>query len=190
MRSLERIAIDLALDVGAENVTVEMICDRALISPRTFYNYFASKEAAVFGAEPQPDPTLLEAFRLGTSRDVVGDLLDLLAKTAFSGVDPVLFQDRRRLLKADPSLVLKATPKFEAFVSVITERTLERLQSMGRPDRLGALREEASMIVALATAVMQRAMHVQLEADDDTHPQAVLDHSIALARRVLAEGRS
>ncbi|MET1016725.1 MAG: TetR family transcriptional regulator, partial [Leifsonia flava] len=41
--AIERTAIDLALDVGYDNITVEMICDACMVSQRTFFNYFGSK---------------------------------------------------------------------------------------------------------------------------------------------------
>ena len=188
--SIERIAVDLALDLGLDHVTVEMICERALISHRTFYNYFPTKEAAVFGPGPQPTAELIAAFRNGTSRDVVGDLLDLLAATAFADVgQEELFRDRRRLLKQEPQLAVKATPKFERFLAELTDLTLARLTGMDpSAEPTADLRERASMIVALATAVMQRSLQTQLEAADDSDPRAVLDHSIRLARSILSEG--
>jgi AcrR family transcriptional regulator len=189
--AIERIAVELALEIGADSVTVEMICERALLSHRSFYNYFPTKEAALFGSGPRPTARMLDDFRNGTSTDVVGDLLDLLARTVVSDSGaPELFLARRRLLQRDPSLALKAMPKLDAFVIELTDLTLDRLRRMGR----GAvatpeLHDEAAMIVALANAVMQRSMHAQIEADDDTDPRAVLDQSMALARRILSEGR-
>ena len=52
--AVERIALDLALEHGYDAVTVEMICDAALVSPSTFFNYFGCKERAVLGPEPAP----------------------------------------------------------------------------------------------------------------------------------------
>ena len=61
--AVERIALDLALEHGYDAVTVEMICDAALISPSTFFNYFGAKDRAVLGPEPQPfDEGRLDAF--------------------------------------------------------------------------------------------------------------------------------
>ncbi|MBL1242064.1 MAG: TetR family transcriptional regulator, partial [OCS116 cluster bacterium] len=42
--TIRRAAIELAFEHGLENVTTEMISDKAGISARTFFNYFAYKE--------------------------------------------------------------------------------------------------------------------------------------------------
>lgn len=60
-------------------MTVDTVCDRALISHRTSYSYFASKEAAVLGSGSQLDPAAVEAFRCGSSEDVLGVALLLLS---------------------------------------------------------------------------------------------------------------
>ncbi|MFE6719801.1 TetR family transcriptional regulator [Streptomyces albidoflavus] len=44
--ALGEAAVRLAVEHGAENVTVEMISEAAGVSPRTFFNYFASHDDA------------------------------------------------------------------------------------------------------------------------------------------------
>ncbi|WP_312182533.1 TetR/AcrR family transcriptional regulator [Arthrobacter sp.] len=47
--AIEEAAVSLAVQQGPESVTVAEICRRAEVSRGTFFNYFPSREAAVFG---------------------------------------------------------------------------------------------------------------------------------------------
>jgi len=100
---LERCAVALVLRDGLENATVDAISDLADVSPRTFFNYFDSKEDAILGlrdveitdeaiarhiaAHPEVDPVesivRLIATMLGTSiaeREVRATRLELVAR--------------------------------------------------------------------------------------------------------------
>jgi AcrR family transcriptional regulator len=82
--AIQSAVLRLALDRGLEHVTVEDISRDADISPRTFFNYFVSKEAAMAG----DSPALLESAGVdefitgGPTGDLLRDLGDLIAKAA------------------------------------------------------------------------------------------------------------
>ncbi|MEJ1229402.1 MAG: TetR/AcrR family transcriptional regulator [Galbitalea sp.] len=46
---LETAAVTIAARDGLEHATVDAICQAADVSPRTFFNYFDSKEDAIVG---------------------------------------------------------------------------------------------------------------------------------------------
>src|SRR5579862_271450 len=59
-RQLRAAALHLVAEHGMANVTVEDIAAAADVSPRTFFNYFPSKEAALFGTDSERIPALRE----------------------------------------------------------------------------------------------------------------------------------
>src|SRR3954470_14712623 len=84
---LERAAVLLVQEVGLEHATVDAICAAVPVSPRTFFNYFESKEDAVLGVRDLPadldvvstDPK--EIPNASLTAEVVGVLLRTMEPT-------------------------------------------------------------------------------------------------------------
>ena len=97
-RLLRRAALDLVAERGLSNVTVEDIAAAAEVSPRTFFNYFPSKEAALFGGDPDRAAELRERVAGGAPGKSALDVL-----RAVMAEDAEEIADELRSLGGDPA---------------------------------------------------------------------------------------
>lgn len=82
-RAIQHAALELATERGFDRVTIDEISHAANVSPRTFFNYFPSKESAIIGEVPElPDAGMIEAFvNAGPEESVLAGLQGLLIAT-------------------------------------------------------------------------------------------------------------
>jgi AcrR family transcriptional regulator len=160
-RLLRRTALDLVAERGLANVTVEDIAEAADVSPRTFFNYFPSKEAALFGGEPDRAAGLREhVARLSPGAPAVEVLGTVLAQDAEAvaaelrslGGDPADWLRRMKVARTDPHLRAAQAAHMA---------TIERAIGEGLATRLGADPETdlyPSLLAAAAVGVVRACM--------------------------------
>jgi AcrR family transcriptional regulator len=159
-RSLRRVALDLVAARGFVHVTVEDIAEAANVSPRTFFNYFPSKEAALFGADPErvtalrerlihtePGLTALEALRavlVGEARALAEELDDL-------GGDPAFWLKRMKAAHVDPHLRAAQAAHLARVERVVADALAQRLGADPEHDPYPVLLAGAAIGVMRAT---------------------------------------
>jgi AcrR family transcriptional regulator len=187
-RLLRRAALELVAERGLTNVTVEDIAEAADVSPRTFFNYFPSKEAALFGGQ-DPDRAATLRDRI-TSRPADEPVLDVL-RTVLAE-DTQGMADELRSLGGDPREALRRMkaarndPHVRAAHAAQMAR-IERAIAEGLATRLGADQETdpyPSVLAAAAVAVV-RACIAFWAGSGGTVP---LGQLIDQAFRALADG--
>lgn len=146
-RRIEAAALELMLEHGFADVTVEMICESADVSRRTFFNYFGSKEAVVIGRDPGPIPEdLQEAFVDGPRGSILADLVRMLLAvmtTKPHDVDQKTWRARLQLLRSDMTLAKatadKAAAKNRDLEALVARRIRKRYGASGTPPGPGGL---------------------------------------------------
>ncbi|WP_282603210.1 helix-turn-helix domain-containing protein [Paracoccus sp. PARArs4] len=76
-KKIQFAAVELAVRDGLSNVTTEAIAKEAGISTRSFFNYYAYKEAALMGPPPDYPSDASEVFVQGTGK-LIDDLSRLI----------------------------------------------------------------------------------------------------------------
>ncbi|WP_462417501.1 TetR family transcriptional regulator [Kytococcus sp. Marseille-QA3725] len=160
--ALHDAAAEAALAGDAERSSVEAIAAAAGVSPRTFFNYFGSKDEAVFGYRPPHVPEKSLAS-LDPSGEPLVEATRLLLATMRSAHPAGTPARRQQLIEQNPALgrfrVLALGRAEELVVSALEEHFSDDPRVAGAP---GGPAEALRMLAALAGAILRHAT---------THPE-------------------
>jgi AcrR family transcriptional regulator len=130
-RSIQLAAIGLVAENGLDRLTIDEIGRVADISPRTFFNYFPTKEAALIGDTPTiPSPEAVEGFlSAGPAESVLRGIVELLIEASETvAEDHELTQRRREVMKQHPQLFAMRMLTMKSFEEELRLVIAERLQ--------------------------------------------------------------
>jgi AcrR family transcriptional regulator len=159
-RAIQVAAIGLVAEHGLERLTVDEIGRVADISPRTFFNYFPTKEAALIGDAPSlPGDDVVTAFiEGGATEDLLSGLVRLFsAAIELVAEDRELTQLRRSVLKRYPNLFamrILTMHEFQADVQGVIARRLS-FDDPGLSD--DEVSSRASLTMHVAVGAMRHA---------------------------------
>jgi len=134
--ALHRAALELALELGPEHVTVDAIAARADVSTRTFFNYFPSRESAMSVSDPEIAERLARMLRDRPAEEPV----DVAVRAVFTARLQELAEDtevwklRKRLAREHPQLAMTSVEVHQSLVRALVQAALER---EGQDERTG-----------------------------------------------------
>ena len=180
-RALREAALDLAEERGFDGFTVDEVAARAGVSPRTFFNYFPTKEAAVL-ADPRP---VMEAMITAMAERPDEPLIDGIraAITAFLSVSTADGRNIRRelaLIEGQPSLRIALLSHYCAYERSLGRAIAERMGTTVEDDPL-------PLVVAAAAVGVARIVLVRWSWTSEPAPSAAdVDETLARMGAVLA----
>jgi len=165
-RALRLAAIGLVDERGFDRVTVEDITEAVDVSPRTFFNHFASKEEALTSPDPRRLARLAEALAQRPVQELPLQALRavLLADAAEMSTHRDEWLHQLAVLRRDRRLVAALANSWWV---------LERALSDALCERVGASPEDLSPAVLAATAVAALRVAVA-HWDAETHASLVM----------------
>jgi AcrR family transcriptional regulator len=186
-RAIQLATLRLLAEHGPDAVTVDEISRRADISPRTFFNYFASKEDAILGDQPEL-PTDVDDFVHGD-----GPLLDdlsrvLIAAAEASMADAEEVRLRQGMLREHPQLFALRIAKMRRFEDEISGLVLRRILHQSPGIDLAAAEDRARLATLVAFGVMRHAWTCWAKAEPPTELGEELASGFSELRTLLAPG--
>lgn len=180
--ALARAAAGIALYDGAEGLTIPAITAAAGVSPRTFHNYFASREEAVIDfISERVEALVLDFSQLPDDMDLlsaVGEIASGLLRAGDPGLDsfPTLFRLGEVLDTIAPQRARCAAE------SVLDPMIAE----LGRRNRELTEFQLATMarLIAVATGAALERYYSLPEPRDPVEGERMLGEAIGLLRRV------
>ena len=184
--TIETAAIQLVQEHGFDAVTVEMICDASLTSPRTFCNYFGSKEGVILGTGPKmPSDEEIEDFVSSKNPDVLTEFLIFSTNTLIADQpDRELTQARQVIIQGHPELTAKRSALIARHEDQFIEIVEARLRAQGHQGSDAQIADEALMIVVSCTSLMGFMRRKWTHPDFAGDPSVLIGLSVSLLRTI------
>ncbi|HEX5947846.1 MAG TPA: TetR/AcrR family transcriptional regulator [Acidimicrobiales bacterium] len=127
-RALSSAAVRLARELGPDGVTVEDIADAAGVSPRTFFNYFSTKDDAILGISPSDPPDMLNDLLDRPPDESPLDALRGMALAAASRLESTADEQiaRYELTQQHPALAIRRAARFSEVERQLAEEIARR----------------------------------------------------------------
>jgi AcrR family transcriptional regulator len=159
--ALHEAALRLVAERGLDRVSVEDIAARADVSPRTFFNYFPTKDDAVVGLDPALPQELRDAF---TGRPTSESPVEAIRavhrdRAAEMAENPELWPLRMQVIDAHPALVHRLIAGFGESERLLAEAVAERTGTRVGVDTYPTL------LASVQACVMRTALQRWLATD-------------------------
>jgi AcrR family transcriptional regulator len=171
--ALHEAALRLVAERGLDSVSVDDITARADVSPRTFFNYFSSKDDAVLGLDPDAMHRQVEALRARPAHESPVEALRAVARGQAEEMagETEVWPLRLTVIDAHPALVGRLAAAFGESERVMAEAIAERTGTRAAADVYPTL------LAGVAGVAMRTALHRWLATDFTASLPALVDEA-------------
>lgn len=173
----------LTAERGLNGFTIEEVCSEVGVSRRTFFNYFPSKEEAVFGIhEAEEAARFVEEFQSREARGwaaVVDDLIDLAIDFArAAGIDAAEHAEFHAVLEREPKLLAR-------LIGMEREREQQLIEMIAEREGVPVTDPRARAVVDVVSTVMRSTVMRLSDPDVAADFGAAILNTLAAHRAVL-----
>jgi AcrR family transcriptional regulator len=154
-QALHEAALRLVAEHGLAAVSVDDIAERADVSPRTFFNYFSSKDDAVLGLDPDASAHQVAAFLERPAEESPVQALRAVARAqaAEMATDTELWPLRLTVIDSSPPLLARLAAAFGEGERALAEAIAARSGTRAGADAFPTL------LAGVAGVAMRTALH-------------------------------
>lgn len=154
-RALERAAVELATENGADSITVDQICAAVGVTQRTFFNHFDTKEDALLGLDlPQIDEQRAREYLADPDVGILSGSLGLVQPPRELIDDPATAFARMRIVGSSPALMQRQAARFGPLAREVQQLIALKLATVAGPDTNQARIDAAAATIASMTAAL------------------------------------
>lgn len=186
---LERAATTIVLREGLENATIDAISDAADVSPRTFFNYFDSKEDAILGTQNvEVTEEMVREHHLPGDLvvTIVGVLLDVMAPTLGS---TDLHEVRVEIARQHPELFSRKMAQMTRIMDGLSSAVTSLMADDPRFTNESERAPLADSILALCGSATRTAIREWIAAGSGASIDDIHTRAVELAREVVQKLR-
>lgn len=187
-RAIQHAALSVVRERGLGGATVDEIAALADVSPRTFFNYFPSKEDAILGESPSLAGVAgLDAF-VADRGPLLPGLARLIVDASLGMLDGHdLLMERRELSRRNPELAARRMANMHRFEQELTELVARRLRTEHPETGAEEVADRARLVALVTMAFVRHAWFGWLEHPDSATSLAEsVQHSFDVGERLLA----
>lgn len=175
--TIVRAAMELFAERGFDATTLADIAAAADIAPRTFFGYFASKEAVVFHDFDAELESFAERLRARPPGETAFDALRewIISRLADHALDSAAHRRRRALIRDTPALQAEERSNLARFEELLAEGVASDLGV-----QCDSLR--AHLVSAAAVAALQALGRPDSTTHSAEHAVAVMDEALVFLR--------